>query len=105
MELQESLTAKFDRTMLLPDSGIQSHASNLLILPNGDTLCTWFSGTEEGTDDITIFMAELRAGTDSWSKPVPMSNNPGRSDQNPVLFAAPDGDIWLLYTSQVGGIE
>ena len=105
MELQESLTAKFDRTMLLPDSGIQSHASNLLILPNGDTLCTWFSGTEEGTDDITIFMAELKAGTDSWSKPVPMSNNPGRSDQNPVLFAAPDGDIWLLYTSQVGGNE
>lgn len=105
MELQESLTAKFNRTMLLPDSGIQSHASNLLILPNGDTLCTWFSGTEEGTDDITIFMAELKAGTDCWSKPVPMSNNPGRSDQNPVLFAAPDGDIWLLYTSQVGGNE
>ncbi|MBA1392332.1 glycosyl hydrolase [Lactobacillus sp. XV13L] len=103
MELQESLTAKFERTMLLPDSGIQSHASNLLMLANGDTLCTWFSGTEEGKDDITIFLARMKNGESKWSKPVPMSNNPGRSDQNPVLFKTPKGDIWLLYTSQEGG--
>lgn len=105
MELQESLTANFEKTMLLPNTGIQSHASNLLLLANGDTLCTWFSGTEEGKADITIFLSRMKKDKNSWSKPVKMSDNPGRSDQNPVLFKAPSGDIWLLYTSQDGGNE
>lgn len=101
--LQDSLTDKFERAMLLPDSGIQSHASNLLMLKNGDVLCTWFSGTEEGKADITIFLSRMKKGQNEWSKPQAMSNNPGRSDQNPVLFLAPNQDIWLLYTSQKGG--
>lgn len=103
MALSESLTDKFEREMLLPDSGIQSHASNLLMLENGDTLCTWFSGTEEGKADITIFLSRMKNGESKWSQSVAMSNNPGRSDQNPVLFLAPNNDIWLLYTSQEGG--
>lgn len=103
MVLQDSLTDTFTKAMLLPKSGIQSHASNLLMLDNGDILCTWFSGTEEGKSDITIFLSRMKKETSEWSKPKAMSNNPGRSDQNPVLFKAPDGDIWLLYTSQEGG--
>lgn len=99
-KLQDSLTSEFTKAELLPDSGIQSHASNLLMLDNGDVLCTWFSGTEEGKADITIFISCKKKGSDDWSKPVAMSDNPGRSDQNPVLFKAPNGDIWLLYTSQ-----
>lgn len=99
-KLQDSLTSEFTKAELLPDSGIQSHASNLLMLDNGDVLCTWFSGTEEGKADITIFISCKKKGSDDWSKPVAMSDNPGRSDQNPVLFKATNGDIWLLYTSQ-----
>ena len=99
-KLQDSLTSEFTKAELLPDSGIQSHASNLLMLDNGDVLCTWFSGTEEGKADITIFISRKKKGSDDWSKPVAMSDNPGRSDQNPVLFKASNGDIWLLYTSQ-----
>ena len=45
----------------------------------------------------------MKNGTSKWSEPEAMSNNPGRSDQNPVLFKAPNGDLWLLYTSQKGG--
>ncbi|QLL73526.1 sialidase family protein [Lactobacillus crispatus] len=103
MVLQDSLTDTFDKAMLLPDSGIQSHASNLLMLENGDILCTWFSGTEEGKSDITIFLSRMKKETAKWTIPEAMSNNPGRSDQNPVLFKAPNGDLWLLYTSQQGG--
>lgn len=103
MSLQDSLTDNFEKSMLLPDSGIQSHASNLLMLDDGTTLCTWFSGTEEGKSDVTIFLSRMEKGSTKWTKPVAMSKNPGRSDQNPVLWRAPDNDIWLLYTSQVGG--
>ncbi len=32
-----------------------------------------------------------------------LSDDTTRSEQNPVLFAAPDGDLWLLYTAQLSG--
>jgi len=34
---------------------------------------------------------------------VQVSDDPTRSEQNPVLFPAPGGDLWLLYTSQHAG--
>ncbi|WP_461214647.1 sialidase family protein [Lacticaseibacillus sp. GG6-2] len=101
MALQDSLTSTFPTVMTLPKSGIQSHASNLLMRPNGDVLCTWFSGTQEGMGDISVYMSRLSEG--EWSAPVKMSNNPGRSDQNPMFFDAPNGDLWLLFTTQDGG--
>lgn len=101
MALQDSLTTTFPTAMTLPESGIQSHASNLLMLANGDVLCTWFSGTQEGMGDISVFLSRLANG--QWSTPKKMSDNPGRSDQNPMFFAAPNGDLWLLFTTQDGG--
>lgn len=103
MKLEDSLTDSFQVAITLPESGIQSHASNLLVLPSGDTLCTWFSGTEEGKGDISIFISRLNQGDAQWSSPEKVSNNPGRSDQNPMLFRTPGGALWLLFTSQDGG--
>ena len=87
----------------LPSENPQNHASNLLELTNGDLLCTWFSGTQEGVSDISIFMSRLNKGTDTWTKPVQMSQDPTRSEQNPVFFEDPDGKLWLLYTAQKFG--
>ena len=87
----------------LPSECPQNHASNLLELSNGDLLCTWFSGTQEGISDISIFMSRLDTGSDTWTRPVKMSNDPSRSEQNPVFFEAPNGILWLLYTAQKFG--
>lgn len=103
MELQESLTDQFLDVSTLPITGIQSHASNLLVLKNGDILCTWFSGTEEGKDDVSIYVSRRKYGSKKWSEAQKMSNNPGRSDQNPMLFETGSNDIWLMYTTQLGG--
>jgi predicted neuraminidase len=32
-----------------------------------------------------------------------MSDDPAKSEQNPLIFKAPDGKVWLLYTSQTSG--
>jgi predicted neuraminidase len=87
----------------LPASTVQSHAANLLALANGDLLCVWFGGTQEGVPDISIYSSRLVAGSSAWTDPVKLSDDPTRSEQNPVLFAAPDGKIWLLYTAQLSG--
>jgi predicted neuraminidase len=76
-----------------------SHAANLLELDNGDLLCVWFTGSGEGNPDTNVVMSKLRAGTEQWSAPVQLSSDPERSEQNPVLFQAPDGKLWLFHTS------
>ena len=99
------LTSNDDRfsTAMLPSNYPQNHASNLLVLPNGDILCTWFAGTQEGVSDISILCSRLRKGSDVWELAVKLSNDPERSEQNPVLFLDPDNILWLLWTAQLAG--
>jgi predicted neuraminidase len=87
----------------LPTFCPQNHASNLLPLKGGDLLCVWFSGTQEGMADISIYLSRLKTGETVWSLPVKLSEDPTKSEQNPVLFMAPDGKLWLLWTSQKAG--
>ncbi|WP_226099311.1 exo-alpha-sialidase [Dickeya oryzae] len=87
----------------IPSECPQNHASNLLHLPNGDVLCVWFGGTQEGVSDISIYLSRLVNGSGQWTPAVKLSDDPTRSEQNPVLFLAPDGILWLLYTAQKSG--
>ncbi|MGP8290438.1 sialidase family protein [Vreelandella zhanjiangensis] len=87
----------------LPTPCLQNHASFLHELDNGDLLCAWFGGTQEGVPDISIFVARLAKGELEWSEPHKLSDDATRSEQNPVLFTAPDGALWLTYTAQLSG--
>ncbi|SKA34326.1 sialidase family protein [Consotaella salsifontis] len=88
---------------LIPSPCVQNHAANLARLPDGDLACVWFGGTQEGIPDISIWMSRLPAGADAWEAPVKLSEDASRSEQNPVLFNAPDGKVWLLWTAQING--
>ena len=87
----------------LPSPCVQNHAANIMPLPNGDLACVWFGGTQEGIPDISVYFSRLPAGQDSWSAPVRLSDDASRSEQNPILFAAPGGRLWLLWTAQISG--
>lgn len=87
----------------LPAPTVQSHAANLLTLPDGRLGCVWFGGTQEGVPDISIWFSTLDEGGDRWSAPRQLSDDPARSEQNPILFSAPDRALWLLYTAQKAG--
>jgi len=87
----------------LPTPCVQNHAANLMPLANGDLACVWFGGTQEGMADISVYFARLPAGSDCWREPVKLSDDPSRSEQNPILFPAPDGNLWLIWTAQVSG--
>lgn len=87
----------------LPASGVQSHAANLSTLPDGSLACVWFGGTQEGLSDICVWFSRLAAGSNAWSVPVRLSFDEARSEQNPILFNAPDGRLWLIHTAQRAG--
>ncbi|QCO97358.1 glycosyl hydrolase [Arthrobacter sp. 24S4-2] len=92
----------------LPAPTVQSHAANLLTLPDGWLGCVWFGGTQEGVPDISIWFSTLDPGSSQWSEPQQLSDDSTRSEQNPILFTAPssageDGVLWLLYTAQKAG--
>ena len=87
----------------LPKLFRSSHAANLVRLQNGDLLCFWFSGTEEGESNVAIVMSRLVKGSAHWSKTIEIDHQPGRSFQNPVAFQTPEGRLWLLHTSQAAG--
>ncbi|CAK1357891.1 hypothetical protein CB0940_07438 [Cercospora beticola] len=84
----------------IPAATPQCHASNLLILDNGEMLCAWFGGTQEGKPDISIYLSRRSIGSTSWTKAKKVTFDTTRSEQNPVLFQTPSGEVWLLYTSQ-----
>lgn len=85
----------------LPVLRVQNHAAFLCEPPGGPLTCVWFGGTMEGKSDISIFLS--RFGARGWETPVQMSDDPERSEQNPVLFPDPQGRLWLIYTAQPGG--
>jgi predicted neuraminidase len=91
------------RDAFLPTRTVQVHAANLMTLGNGDLGCVWFGGTQEGVPDISVWFSRLAPGSDTWSAPVQLSDDPARSEQNPVLFPTPGGELWLLYTAQHAG--
>lgn len=88
---------------MLPSTCPQNHAANLLPLPDGSLMCVWFGGTQEGIADISVWGSRLSPQSHQWSEAEKLSCDDSRSEQNPVLFLAPDNILWLLWTAQISG--
>ena len=81
-----------------------AHAPSLLKTKEKTMLCCWFAGTYEGGADINVVVSRLPYGGDKWEEPINITNENDFSDQNPSLFLAPNGEIWCMYTSQLGRV-
>ncbi|MBJ7577864.1 exo-alpha-sialidase [Devosia sp. MC532] len=99
--LQEGENGAFEA--LLPSPMVQNHAAFLATLDDGSLACLWFGGTLEGKSDISIFSAVLALGDTTWGAYSQLSNDPDRSEQNPVLWKNGHGVWQLLHTAQPAG--
>jgi predicted neuraminidase len=86
---------------LIPTPRPSNHAPSILELPDGALLAAWFAGSDEGNNDIDILVSRFEPDLGAWGAGVAVTNDPLRSDQNPSLFLHPDGDVWLVHTSQM----
>ncbi|MCJ0912291.1 exo-alpha-sialidase [Mammaliicoccus sciuri] len=91
---------------ILPTGGNNTaHAPALIETEDGGMLCAWFAGSFEGSGDISIVVSKLDPESQTWSIPITVSQGENRSEQNPAFFRHPNGDIWLIYTSQISRQE
>ncbi|WMS40919.1 exo-alpha-sialidase [Acuticoccus sp. MNP-M23] len=88
---------------LLPSPQVQNHAPFVAELPGGDCLCLWFAGSLEGARDIAIHGAILPLGSDRFGPTVAITDDPVRSEQNPLLVIGRTGGLHLINTAQPSG--
>lgn len=88
----------------LPSPVIHNHAAFLQWLDDGTLACAWFAGTLEGRSDIFVHLSLLSRDAEAWGPAAQVSDDPERSEQNPVVFTDPvTGAIGLFHTAQPGG--
>ena len=108
-EIAASMTGDFlsfsgDLTgALLPSPAIQNHAAFIDILDDGTLALLWFGGSLEGKSDICIYASTLKPGATQWGPTTQLSDDPERSEQNPVLTRNPNGRWQLFHTAQPAG--
>ena len=80
------------------------HASTLAQLPDGSLAVAFFGGTDEGENDVGIWLSRHDNKGGPWSAPVEVATGvtPDQNDRrfpcwNPVLFQAPRGELMLFY--------
>ncbi len=84
------------RTFIYDEAPFPScHASTIVETPDGELVASWFGGTNEGADDVEIWVSRTASGTD-WSEPEAVTDYPNIPTWNPVLFHH-DGRTWLYF--------
>lgn len=90
--------AFFQSEIILPFQNEHVHGSTITELPNGDLLVAWFQGSgERWADDVKIFGARRKYGSDRWSEPFIMADVEKFPDCNPVLFIDGKERLWLMW--------
>src|SRR5437588_936448 len=75
-----------------------NHAPGIVQCPNGDLLVSWYRGSgERQADDVAVYGARLRKGSDRWSEPFLLADNPGFPDGNTALFIDAKQQLWLFW--------
>lgn len=87
----------------LPSPMVQNHAAFIERMDGGALACLWFGGSLEGKADISIHASVLAPGASSWGEAIQLSNDPDRSEQNPVLWRNGRGEWQLFHTAQPSG--
>jgi len=84
------------------DTGRYKHPSSFEYLDNGDFYLVYYGGKGEYAWDTAVFGARKVKGSDTWTEPEPIAQNPFQSMGNPVLWQAPDGKVWLFFVVRFG---
>jgi predicted neuraminidase len=82
--------------------GKYKHPAAITELQNGDLFLAYYGGSGEYSADSAVYWSRLRKGQTKWSSPVIVSPRPKLPEGNPVVWQAPDGQVWLFNVIRPG---
>lgn len=75
-----------------------NHAPGIVECPNHDLLVSWYRGAgERQADDVAVYGARKRHGSDTWSEPFLMADIPGFPDCNTAMAIDSRNRLWLYW--------
>lgn len=84
--------------LVFPLHAKHNHAPGIVECPNGDLLVSWYRGSgERSADDVAVYGARKKAGSDRWSDAFLLADTPGFPDCNTTLFIDSKNRLWLFW--------
>lgn len=91
-------TPQFAAELVFPLHPKHNHAPGIVECPNGDLLVSWYRGSgERSADDVAIYGARKKVGSDRWSDAFVLADTPGFPDCNTTMWVDGNGKLWLFW--------
>ncbi len=85
-------------SLVFPLHPQHNHAPGIVECPNGDLLVSWYRGAgERSADDVAVYGARQRKGTNTWSDAFLMVDTPGFPDCNTTMMIDKQQRLWLFW--------
>ncbi len=84
--------------LVFPLQDQHNHAAGIVECPNGDLLVSWYRGSgERSADDVAVYGARRRKGSQRWCEPFLMADHPGFPDCNTCMMIDRQDRLWLFW--------
>ena len=84
--------------LVFPLDSRHNHAPGIVECSNGDLIVSWYRGSGERTaDDVAVFGARLRRGSEQWSEAFLMADRKGFPDCNTAMMLDSQQRLWLFW--------
>lgn len=89
---------KYRESLVFPLHPQHNHAPGIVECPNGDLLVSWYRGSgERSADDVAVYGARQRKGTNTWSDAFLLVDTPGFPDCNTTMMIDAQQRLWLFW--------
>lgn len=87
---------------VFPLNDQHNHAPGIVEFANGDLLVSWYRGSgERKADDVAVLGSWKRKGSDRWSEPFVMADQPDFPDCNTCMHLDKEGRLWLFWPTVI----
>ena len=91
-------TPRHRAELVFPVHPQHNHAPGIVEFPNGDLLVSWYRGSgERSADDVAVYGARLKKGSEKWGDAFVMADVPGFPDCNTCMMLDRQNQLWLFW--------
>lgn len=94
----QAQSPQFKSELVFPLHPEHNHAPGIVECANGDLIASWYRGSGERTaDDVAVYGARMRKGSQQWSDAFLMADRKGFPDCNTCMMIDSQERLWLFW--------